>query len=188
MKQIFFLTVFFITCTNCFSQNKDIKREVISCDTIRFNIINKFNRVDDNVFSLNEMSLEIGIENIATLKSKGKIIEEIMLDPDYEGPGYFIYHYISKKKSNTQVVIIEASADIGVAWYYFVLMKNNKILKQFYIKEPRHNSENINIKDFFEISTFNKTLEIKCKRKYIAEYSEIPKNLKKDKYYIYLYK
>lgn len=187
MRQIFFLTMFFIVYTNCFSQNREIKGEVINCDTIYFDTINKFDR-EGNSFSFNQMEVKIDIENNVVLKKKEKIIEKIMLDPDYEGPGYLVYYYTSKKKSNKQVVIIEASADIGIAWYYFILIENDKILKQFYIREPRHNSENINIKHFFEISTFNKILEIKSKRKYIADYSEIPKNLKKDKYYIYLYK
>lgn len=187
MKQIFFLVVFFITYGSCFSQNKSTKREVINCDTVYFNTINKFNK-KNNSFSFNQMEVRINMENNVVFKNKGKTIKKIVLDPDYEGPGYFVYHYASKKKSNIQVVVIEASADIGVEWYYFLLIKDDKILKQFYVKEPRHNSENINIKNFFEISFFNKTLEIKCRRRNVAEYSEIPENLKKDKYYIYLYK
>lgn len=60
------------------------------------------------------------------------------------------------------------------------------MVDQFYIKEPRADSENTNIGDFIKISIKNNMLNLKFKKSEIATYSKNINNLKNDNQYYYL--
>ncbi len=87
-----------------------------------------------------------------------------MSESNYEGPGYNIFSFQSKKNTPFEIVIIEATADIGTDWYYVIVLNNENLVDQFYIKEPRADSENTNIGDFIKISFKNNTLNLKFKK------------------------
>ncbi|MCS3529774.1 hypothetical protein [Chryseobacterium sp. JUb7] len=107
---------------------------------------------------------------------------------DFEGPGFSVYSYQSKKDKALEIIIIEGQADIGTAWYYAVVLKNENLADQFYINEPRSNSETTDIKDFISISLENKTLVFKFNKEKIAGYSSVSEDLKSDNQYLYLEK
>ena len=184
MKYNFFFIALFSAFLNCFSQNQTMKNNL---ETIYFNEISRFEE-DTSSYTLENINIVINNTNVLTLKKVNKVISNISLDTNYEGPGFQIYSYKNKQHSNTEVIVIEATADIGVAWYYIILLDNGSIIKQFYVKEPRHNSDSIDIKDFLEIYCSNRQLTLKFRKKHIATYSIIPKSLKRDKNFIYLYK
>lgn len=182
-KIICFFTVFFVSYFNSFTQNY-LK---INKENIYFNDVNEFESINGNIFKFDNIQLITDANNCFTLKKKGIKIADIPLDIEYEGPGYNIYNFSNKGNKNLRVILIEASADIGVAWYFFIFMEGDKIIKKNYIKEPRHNSDFITIKDFLKISYSNKTLTFRFVKKYIAKYSKIPKTIKKDNTYMYVF-
>ncbi len=105
---------------------------------------------------------------------------------EYDGPGFIAYQYKGDAKIDKTVLVIEAAADIGTAWYYFIILEKNKILDSFLVNEPRSNSEKYSLKDFLSIYSLNKSFIFKFNKKLIAKYSNIPQELKSDNNYIYL--
>lgn len=107
---------------------------------------------------------------------------------DFEGPGFSVYSYQSSEDKATEIIMIEGQADIGTAWYYAVAVKNEKLLDQFYINEPRSNSETTDMKDFISISLMDKKLIFKFNKDKIAPYSVASESLKTHNRYLYLEK
>jgi hypothetical protein len=90
----------------------------------------------------------------------------------YDGPGFIIYFSeISKEYQN---IIVEATGDIGTAWYYSIVIKNDKIVNQFYIKEPRTNSDKFSLDEFIKITLVKDSILYKFKKSLISSYSNIP--------------
>lgn len=75
-----------------------------------------------------------------------------------------MFSFQSKENTQFEIIIIEASADIGTSWYYMIILNNENLVDKFYIKEPRANSENTNIGNFIKISIRNDMLNLKFKK------------------------
>ncbi|WP_445456835.1 hypothetical protein [Flavobacterium sp. HNIBRBA15423] len=157
---------------------------------IPFSIVEVFKEnTNENAFVNSDTRLTIKTSSSFMLTKKDFIITDIDLsDTNYEGPGYIIYSYKSNEKKNVEIIIIEATADIGTDWYYVVVINNNDLVEQFLIKEPRANSEITDMKDFLSILLKNDTLIFKFRKSKIAKYSIMPSDLKNDNENIYLEK
>lgn len=155
-----------------------------------FNVIKPFKYIEnDNKYINNDTQLIIKSDNTFMLTKKDFVVDDIDLsESNYEGPGYNIFSFQSKSNSQFEIVVIEATADIGTDWYYVIILNNENLIDKFYIKEPRANSENTSIGDFIKISMKNDILNIKFKKDKIAKYSEKINNLKSDSQYYYLTK
>ncbi|WP_412850448.1 hypothetical protein ACL0VS_15525 [Chryseobacterium sp. PMSZPI] len=162
-------------------ENKTVK-------AITFNIVEPFKEItDENSFVNGDVKLTQKTNNSFILTKKDLSISEIDLsDSEYEGPGFTIYSYKSKEDKKIEIILIEATADIGTDWYYAVILNGNDLIDKFYIKEPRTNSETTEIQKFISISLVENTFIFKFKKDKIAPYSKIPKDLKSDKDYLYL--
>ncbi len=170
------------------SKPENIKPQVtIETD---FNIINPFKYIEnDSKYINDDTQLIIKTDNSFMLTKKDFVIDDIDLsDSNYEGPGYNIFSFKSKSYSQFEIIIIEATADIGTDWYYIIILNNENLIDKFYIKEPRANSENTSIGDFIKISMKNDILNIKFRKDKIAKYSEKVNNLKSDSQYYFLTK
>lgn len=156
-------------------------------DTLYFYQVNPFKEKIEGVeYEVDKFLITYkNVENEFTIIEEKKTIGSINFDgKDFDGVGYNIFLY-KTPKSEIKFIIFEALADIGTAWYYVVMLKNNKIVNKFYIKEPRANSDNISLNEFLSIG-FNKSdYFFKFNKKHIANYSIIPKDLKSDKQYVY---
>ncbi|MCO6504334.1 MAG: hypothetical protein J6568_02805 [Snodgrassella sp.] len=106
----------------------------------------------------------------------------------YDGPGFKIYQYSSSQQSPYIVFVIEATADIGTQWYKVIIVKNEKIISDFLINEPRSDSGRYLLKEFMSITFQKNIFTFKLKKKLIASYSSIPQEYKQDKNYIYIEK
>ncbi|MCO6565001.1 MAG: hypothetical protein J6581_06110 [Apibacter sp.] len=106
----------------------------------------------------------------------------------YDGPGFKIYQYSSSQHSPYIVFVIEATADIGTQWYKVIIVKNEKIISDFLINEPRGDSGRYLLKEFMSITFQKNTFTFKLKKKLIASYSSIPQDYQQDKNYIYIEK
>ena len=125
-------------------------------------------------------------ENTFVFSYKHQVINIIDFERrDFEGVGYNIFLYDSPK-SKIKTIIFEALADIGTAWYYVVLMNNNKVVKKQFIDEPRADSDKISIQKFLSIYLENSNCIFRFDKKYLARYSQIPKNIKTDNQYAYI--
>lgn len=106
----------------------------------------------------------------------------------YDGPGFNIYQYSSSQPCPYIIFIIEATADIGTEWYKVIIIKNEKIISDFFIHEPRSDSDRYLLNHFMSISFEKNTFTFKLKKSLMASYSLIPKEFKQDKDYIYIEK
>lgn len=171
------------------TQNTNIKNSQ-SIENISFNLVEPFKEVpDENSFVSGDLKITQKSNNSFILTKKDLVITDIDLsDSEYEGPGFTIYSYKSKEDKELEVILIEATGDIGTDWYYAVIVNGNDVIDKFFIKEPRVNSEVTEIQDYITISLIDNTFIFKFKKSKIAPYSQIPKNLKNDKEYIYIEK
>lgn len=201
--RIFFILTFLVSCkySNQSTQEKDpkatsdtpkiLKSENINpkiSSEIDFDIIKPFKHIEnESRFESGDIKLISKTDNSFMLTKKDFAVDEIDLsESNYEGPGYNIFSFQSKQNTPFEIVIIEATADIGTDWYYVIVLNNENLVDQFYIKEPRADSENTNIGDFIKISFKNNTLNLKFKKDKIAKYSKNTENLKSDNQYFYL--
>lgn len=120
-----------------------------------------------------------------TLYKNNQKLGNITFDGGYDGPGFSVYLAENRGVDN---IIIEAEADIGTAWYYSIILENDTIVNQFFIDEPRTNSELYSLDKFITLSISGDSLNYRFKKDLVAKYSEIPKELKSDTNYIYLEK
>ncbi|KPH14553.1 hypothetical protein AMQ68_03515 [Chryseobacterium sp. ERMR1:04] len=171
------------------TQNTNIKNSQ-SIENISINLVEPFKEVpDENSFVSGDLKITQKSNNSFILTKKDLVITDIDLsDSEYEGPGFTIYSYKSKEDKELEVILIEATGDIGTDWYYAVIVNGNDVIDKFFIKEPRANSEITEIQDYITISLIDNTFIFKFKKSKIAPYSQIPKNLKNDKEYIYIEK
>lgn len=201
--RIFFILSFLVSCkySNQSTQEKDPKAtpdilKIQKSENIRpkvsseidFDIIKPFKHIEnERMFESGDTKLISKTDNSFMLTKKDFAVDEIDLsEPNYEGPGYNIFSFQSKQNTPFEIVIIEATADIGTDWYYVIVLNNENLIDQFYIKEPRADSENTNIGDFIKISIKNNMLNLKFKKSEIATYSKNINNLKSDNQYFYL--
>lgn len=160
-----------------------------SSEEIPLNIFSTFKK-DDSEFNFvnGNTQLLYKNDNTFTLKKKGLADQKIdVSESNYEGPGFSAYSFSSKNK-NVEVILIEATADVGTDWYYAVILKAGKIIDKFFIKEPRSNSDIIKIQDYLNVSVKNHIMRFKFNKQKVAKYSKVPDNLKSDKNYLYLEK
>ena len=168
------------------SKSENINPEKSS--EIDFDIIKPFKHIEnESLFESGDTKLISKTDNSFMLTKKDFAIDDIDLsESNYEGPGYSMFSFQSKENTQFEIIIIEASADIGTSWYYMIILNNENLVDKFYIKEPRANSENTNIGNFIKISIRNDMLNLKFKKDQIAKYSKNINNLKSDNQYFYL--
>lgn len=119
-----------------------------------------------------------------TIFKKEKKLGEINLSKmKYEGPGYSVYFTTQKNKEN---IIIEASADIGTAWYYSVIVENNSLVNQFLIPEPRSDSEKYSLEEFMTVTVSDNSITYGFKKDLVAKYSKVNQDIKSDQNYFYV--
>jgi hypothetical protein len=176
---VFLLIVSFLSCQNKKAINSNMEEfgikefyfEAFSYN--EGNLINeKYQLKEDTTY--NSFFLLFNQEVIGKIDFQGK---------EYEGPGYLAY--IAETSDESAVILIEATSDIGTAWYYIIIIESQKITKQFFIYEPRSNSESYSLKDFLTISFKQDYIQFKFKKKLISPYSSFPKNLNQDKNFVY---
>lgn len=153
-----------------------------------FSYINTFKHDDQEaLFTCDNIKLIRKAGNRFILTKKGLETGAIDLsDAGYDGPGFMMYLFRSEKDKDNEVVLIEATADIGTAWYYAIVLSKDKLIDQFYIKEPRTNSETTKIQDFIKISQDKEGLLFRFNKRKIAPYSKIPSDLDANEDYVYL--
>ncbi|WP_294834362.1 hypothetical protein [uncultured Gilliamella sp.] len=147
--------------------DSDESRNLFKSKKYRFTYSNT-----SETFNLFTDNKKIGVIDYAPLK--------------YDGPGFKIYQYSSSQQSPYIVFVIEATADIGTEWYKVIIIKNEKIISDFLINEPRSDSERYLLKEFMSISFQKDTFTFKLKKKLIVSYSYIPQDYQQDKNYIYI--
>lgn len=170
---------------------KVLKSENIKPKTsseIDFDIIKPFKHIEnESLFECDGTKLFSKTDNSFMLTKKDFAIDEIDLsESNYEGPGYSMFSFKSKENTQFEIIIIEATADVGTSWYYMIILNNENLVDKFYIKEPRADSENTNIGDFIKISIKNDMLNLKFRKDKVAKYSKTVTNLKSDNQYFYL--
>ncbi|UEQ75879.1 hypothetical protein [Chryseobacterium arthrosphaerae] len=201
--RIFFILTFLVSCkySNQSTQEKVSKAtsdipKVLKSENINpklsseidFDIVKPFKHIEnENRFESDDIKLISKTDNSFMLTKKDFAVDEIDLsESNYEGPGYNIFSFQSKENTSFEIVLIEATADIGTDWYYVIVLNNENLIDQFYIKEPRANSEDTNIGNFIKISMNNNVLNLKFAKNKIARYSKSVSNLKSDNQYFYL--
>lgn len=167
-------------------KSENIKPKVSS--EVDFDIIKPFKHVEnESMFESDDIKLISKTDNSFMLTKKDFAIDDIDLsDSNYEGPGYNITLFKSKQNKELEIVILEATADIGTDWYYVIILNNESLVDKFYIKEPRADSENTNIGDFIKISLKKDILSLKFRKDKVARYSKNTENFKSDDQYFYL--
>lgn len=155
-----------------------------------FSFINTFKHDDkETLFTCDNIKLILKAGNRFVLTKKGLEAGAIDLsDAGYDGPGFMMYLFRSEKDKDNEVILIEATADIGTAWYYAIVLSKDKLIDQFYIKEPRTNSETTKIHNFIKIYQDKEGILFRFNKRKIAPYSKIPADLNADGDYVYLIK
>lgn len=123
--------------------------------------------------------------NFTLFKGSRNLGEITLGQINYEGPGFSAY---INKNNQIENIIIEATADIGTAWYYSVIIKDHVISNQFLIDEPRSNSDLYTIDKFITVRQIDDSLQYKFNKKLIAKYSKVTSELRSDENYFYLLK
>jgi hypothetical protein len=149
----------------------------VSGDTVYYDIFEKCIQTNDTLYKAS--NIEVTFQDAAFNVSIGSArYIKIHLDAtDYEGPGYSLSLFSSSKSGSSKLLIIEAQADLGTAWYYAVFMEGNKIVSEYRIKEPRSNSEIYSIDTFIKACKIKDTYMLQFKDDLIASYSKVPDNL-----------
>lgn len=168
----------------------DLKVDSVSKKEIPFSNVEVFREnTNEKAFVNSDVRLTNKTATSFILTKKDFKIADIDLsDTNYEGPGYLVYSFKSSEIKNVEIIIIEATADIGTDWYYAIVLENSDLIDKFFIKEPRANSEITKIEDFLSVFLNNDSLIFKFKKSEIAKYSIVPSNLKEDNENIYFEK
>jgi hypothetical protein len=103
----------------------------------------------------------------------------------YDGPGFSIYRFASPTDGNRSVLLVEAQADPGTAWYVIALVEKGRIVQQHFIDEPRSNSEQHAVPGFINVFYTKKQYIMRMKKSLVAGYSKIPPGMKEDGEYWY---
>ncbi len=168
--------------------NQITEKKTIASDSILLDNVIQFNsNEEETTYSVANFKLEYNpVENLFVIIKNNVSISEIDFDNrSFDGVGYNVFLYQSKKMED-KVLVFEAMADIGTAWYYFVMIKNQKVIKTFFVDEPRSNSEVVSLNDFLSISLKGQECLLKLDKKRVAQYSTIPQGIKTDKHFFYL--
>lgn len=168
--------------------NQVTEKKTITSDSIPLDDIIRFNlNEEETTYSATNFKLEYNpVENLFIIIKDNDSISKINFDNrSFDGVGYNVFLYQSKK-SEDKVLVFEAIADIGTAWYYFVVINNQKVIKTFFVDEPRANSELVSLNDFLSISLKGQECLLKLDKKRVAQYSTIPQGIKTDKHFFYL--
>jgi hypothetical protein len=102
----------------------------------------------------------------------------------YDGPGFAVYHYAAPEGSRS-ILLVEAQADPGTAWYCAALLENNQIVKQWFIDEPRCNTESHALQNFMSIFETGGKLIFRFNKQLVAAYSGIPAGMRQNAQYAY---
>lgn len=127
---------------------------------------------DDNRFVLSR-----GGQRVATLD---------LSDSGYDGPDYSLFLYRSHPAGPREVLLIEATADPGTAWYYAAVLERGRLRDGFRIGEPRADSEATALGDFLAVSTSEDTVVLRFAKARIAPYSRVPEGLREHDGGLYL--
>ena len=125
-------------------------------------------------------------ENEFSLLLNNKKIDKIDFEKkEFDGVGYNVFLYESTK-TNIKTIVIEALADIGTAWYYAIIIDNEKVSNKFFINEPRSNSDIVQLDKFLNIYIKDSIPVFRFDKKFVANYSEIPQNIYSDNKFYYI--
>jgi hypothetical protein len=178
---------FYFSCTNKKVEKPDYT-SLIRKDSVPFDQVIDLDYVlpdDDtarawiNTLSVNETGSEftfhLSMDNSA----------KINFENEYDGPGFSPVLLRSREDPDYRILLIEAQADFGTAFYYLALLDSTKLLYKAKIAEPRANGETTKITDFITIWIKSNQLVLRFKKDAIADYSGIPSKLKSDDQYVY---
>lgn len=154
-------------------------------DTIYYDVFEKFIQTNDTLYKTSNINV-INKNDAFYLSIDSNEYIKIDLDGmNYEGPGYSLSLFSTSKEYSSKLIIIEAQADIGSAWYYAVFIEDDTVISECMIKEPRSNSEMYSIEKFVKAYKSHDTYILMFKDDLIASYSKVPDNLLHvDGYYI----
>jgi hypothetical protein len=184
-KIIILCLALFIISINC---KKHIENTIETATIInQLNTLVPFEKKGDD-FIFKDYTLKSNrTNNTFEILYKGKLIGKINFDNAiYEGPGFLAY--ISELDNGIKNILIEATADVGTAWYYSVIIENSAIVNQFFIKDPRTDSEKYSLDKFISISINNDSIEYKFDKKMVSKYSTVPNDAIINGDYIYITK
>ncbi len=193
MKNFVIILYLFFSLIQCSNNSNNYSKsteiaESINNDTIVLDNISKF-KANQNatIFTLNNEHLEYKPNNTFDLFIDKKHIGNIGFEnKSSDIPGYSVWNYKSEKSNEYKIILIEAEADIGTAWYKIIILKEEQILTSFFIDEPRSNSEQYTMNQFITMMIHDNILTIKFTKRLIEKYSKIPGNLSSDEKYLYM--
>lgn len=175
---------------NQVDSSQTTKVKTIESDSILLDNVTSFSvSEDEEIYSASDFKLRYHPdENFFVVTKNNDSIGKVDFDNQpFDGVGYNVYQYESKKTEN-KVLVFEALADIGTAWYYLALLDNESVIKTFFVHEPLANSDEVGLNDFLHISLKEKKCCLKFNKKLVAKYSTIPNEAKTDTNFIYLTK
>jgi hypothetical protein len=159
-------------------------------DTLAFSAVTAFSSNESqSAFTApggwNVRSFESG-ENLVVEKNKKAVGKIDIASKKYDGPGFSMYEYACPADSSRSVLLLEAQADPGTAWYCAALVENGSIKEQLFIDEPRSNSEIQAVSDFISVFYTRNQYIFRFNKKLVAGYSQTPPGMKEDMNYYYL--
>lgn len=194
MKKICFIclcliSVLHIELCQAYSNSKQNLSDGKHCnDTLYLNTISEFaSNSSQTKYSLGEYSLSFTErENSFIVTNHNRRIGTISLGNRYcEGPGFQISK-IDGAGAKYYVILVEALADVGTAWYSVTLWYENSLISSLFIDDPRANSDITELKDFVAVLMTNDSWIIRLNKKRIANYSHIPAGYKTNMDFVYI--
>lgn len=158
------------------SKQKNVLDSIHCNDTLRLNAISELaSNSSQTKYSLGAYSLSYTEqENSFTVINQNRKIGYISLgNRYYEGPGFQIYKIYSAD-AKYYVILVEALADIGTAWYNATLWYEDRLISSIFIDDPRANSDITKLNDFIAVFVTDNSWIIRLNKKWIANYSRIP--------------
>ncbi len=162
------------------------QKQKVAIDTLFYKHAGTFKSYGDSAFKYNDLLLIFNEEanRFETLTKREPYY--IALDERYDGPGFQLDIYEPISGADKYFLVIEAQGDPGTDWYMIAKVEDNKVVLKQKINEPRANSEETGIEKFLSIYEIGNTAVLQFKKKWLAGYSSVPKDMKQDKGNFYL--
>jgi hypothetical protein len=155
-------------------------------DTVFFSKTESLHSIDDDHFECKGLKIIFSDSlNQFTCKTDAGAYT-MQLTEQYSGPGFQLDKFENPKNADQYYLIVEAQGDPGTDWYLICKIENNKLVQKQMINEPRANSEETAIEKFLSIYEIGNQSIFQFKKKFVAGYSSVQKDMKQDKVNYYL--
>lgn len=134
------------------------------------------------------LACDAGTGYLCELMFKNNKIAKTNLFRGYDVVDFLVYIYLAKEHSYPyKVILIEAQAERGTSWYYVMVLKDNRVVKAFFIDQgrrfflstkeylashPEAEEMYINPKAFIFISISDNKVNIRLDKKYLYPSTE----------------